>query len=249
MAADLLSRLSTAPDSQVVLVTHLTALSLADAIGDELKGAAGAAQPLRHRRQGAGRQPGDPLATIWMGPAPSPTPMPRKHLIRADRGAEGAAGQSSRMPAPIFLGAWTPESVGITPAATSHPCPPRLRPAPARAWGSPTIQRRYTVQELKCGRDPRPGSTSSSASPEAEGLDAHKNAVTLRLNALAKGFIVSIANLARRVVQALTPISPHAASVAGPRLAQRQRGAAGLPFTVEGSRLEPLPGVPAGRGE
>ena len=52
---------------------------------------------------------------------------------------------------------------------------------------------------------------------------------------------MSIVNLARRVVRALTPYQSARRIGGGPRLAQCQRGPLAYPFTVEGSRLNRYP--------
>ena len=135
VAADLLSQAEHGPDSQVVLVT--TSPRLADAISDELK----AQLALLSRCDIAAKALDaslvilcddlDEACAISNAYAPSTlslqTEAPRALLDKLENAGS------------IFLGAWTPESVGITPAAPATPCPPTATPAPARAWGSPTI--------------------------------------------------------------------------------------------------------------
>ncbi|MOA19458.1 Histidinol dehydrogenase [compost metagenome] len=83
----------------------------------------------------------------------------------------------------IFLGAWTPESVGDYASGTNHTLPTYGYARTCSSLGLADYQRRYTVQELSIEGIRGLGPIVQRIA-EAEGLDAHKNAVTLRLNAL-----------------------------------------------------------------
>ena len=84
----------------------------------------------------------------------------------------------------IFLGAWTPESVGDYASGTNHTLPTYGYARTCASLGLADYQRRYTVQELSIEGIQGLGPIVQRIA-DAEGLDAHKNAVTLRLNALS----------------------------------------------------------------
>ncbi len=84
----------------------------------------------------------------------------------------------------IFLGAWTPESVGDYASGTNHTLPTYGYARTCSSLGLADYQRRYTVQELS-ERGIQGLGPIVQRLAQAEGLDGHKNAVTLRLNALA----------------------------------------------------------------
>jgi histidinol dehydrogenase len=86
----------------------------------------------------------------------------------------------------VFLGAWSPESMGDYCSGTNHVLPTY---GYARAYSGLSVadfQKRITVQELTA-----PGLAALGPVAEIiakmEGLDAHANAVTVRLQALAAG--------------------------------------------------------------
>lgn len=83
----------------------------------------------------------------------------------------------------IFLGAWTPESVGDYASGTNHVLPTYGYTKTYSSLGLADFVKRYTVQELtKDGlRRLAPTVTCLAA---AEGLTAHKRAVTIRLEKL-----------------------------------------------------------------
>ena len=84
----------------------------------------------------------------------------------------------------VFLGAWSPESIGDYCSGTNHVLPTY---GYARAYSGLSLtdfQRRITVQELTPAglQDLGPVATTLAG---LEGLDAHAAAVTVRLNAIA----------------------------------------------------------------
>ncbi|MEM9600307.1 MAG: histidinol dehydrogenase [Pseudomonadota bacterium] len=83
----------------------------------------------------------------------------------------------------IFLGPWTPESVGDYASGTNHTLPTN---GAARAYSGITIDRFVkfvSVQQLTKAGLKRLGPTVERLA-EMEGLDAHRKAVTLRLEAM-----------------------------------------------------------------
>lgn len=85
----------------------------------------------------------------------------------------------------IFLGAWTPESVGDYASGTNHVLPTYGYTKTYSSLGLADFVKRYTVQELtKDGlRNLAPAVTCLAA---AEGLTAHERAVTIRMETLDK---------------------------------------------------------------
>jgi histidinol dehydrogenase len=80
----------------------------------------------------------------------------------------------------VFLGKWTPESVGDYASGTNHTLPTYGYTRTYSSLGTLDFMKRFTVQELS-----QQGlkDLSSAVVPiaNAEGLDAHRRAVTLRL--------------------------------------------------------------------
>lgn len=83
----------------------------------------------------------------------------------------------------IFLGAWTPESVGDYASGTNHVLPTYGYTKTYSSLGLADFVKRYTVQELsETGlRNLAPTVTCIA---DAEGLTAHKRAVTIRMDKL-----------------------------------------------------------------
>ncbi len=83
----------------------------------------------------------------------------------------------------IFLGAWTPESVGDYASGTNHVLPTYGYTKTYSSLGLADFVKRYTVQELTQEglRNLAPAVTCLAA---AEGLTAHKRAVTIRIEKL-----------------------------------------------------------------
>ncbi|MCG6200665.1 histidinol dehydrogenase [Psychromonas antarctica] len=85
----------------------------------------------------------------------------------------------------IFLGAWTPESVGDYASGTNHVLPTYGYTRTYSSLGLADFVKRYTVQELSADglRNLAPTVTCLA---DAEGLTAHKRAVTIRIDKLNK---------------------------------------------------------------
>ena len=85
----------------------------------------------------------------------------------------------------IFLGAWTPESVGDYASGTNHVLPTYGYTRTYSSLGLADFVKRYTVQELSADglRNLAPTVTCLA---DAEGLTAHKRAVTIRMDKLNK---------------------------------------------------------------
>ena len=89
----------------------------------------------------------------------------------------------------IFVGAYTPESAGDYASGTNHVLPTYGYSKVISSLSLADFSRRFTVQEIT-----RQGLSSLAECicelTDAEGLDAHKRAVTIRLDAT-----VSLSNL------------------------------------------------------
>ncbi|MGM3191305.1 histidinol dehydrogenase [Dickeya dadantii subsp. dieffenbachiae] len=179
VASDLLSQAEHGPDSQVILLTpdagmaqaviaaverQLTTLSRADI----------ARQALASSRVIVARDL-DQCIDISNQYGP-------EHLIIQTRDAEALVERITSAGS-VFLGDWSPESAGDYASGTNHVLPTYGYTATYSSLGLADFQKRMTVQQLS------PQGLLGLASTieimaQAEQLTAHKNAVTLRVNAL-----------------------------------------------------------------
>jgi histidinol dehydrogenase len=83
----------------------------------------------------------------------------------------------------IFLGAWTPESVGDYASGTNHVLPTYGYTRTYSSLGLADFVKRYTVQQLTADGLRRLAPTVTCLA-DAEGLTAHKRAVTIRIEKL-----------------------------------------------------------------
>ncbi len=182
IAADLLSQAEHGPDSQVVLVTPSPVL--ADQVTDAVK------RQLEQlsRKDIAQQALGSSLIIIaesltqavaisnYYGPEHLivQTKAPRELLPLLDNAGS------------IFLGDWSPESAGDYASGTNHVLPTYGYTRTYSSLGLADFSKRMTVQELSADglRNLAPTVVTMA---EAEGLDAHKRAVTIRVEKLANG--------------------------------------------------------------
>lgn len=181
IAADLLSQAEHGPDSQVILVTPSRdfASKVDEALARqlaELSRADIARQALAESRTFICRDL-EQAAAISNAYAPEhlivQTEHPRALLPRLKNAGS------------IFLGAWTPESVGDYASGTNHTLPTYGYARTYSSLGLADYQRRYTVQELS-PEGLRAIGPAVELLAATETLDAHKNAVSLRLAKLEK---------------------------------------------------------------
>ena len=179
VASDLLSQAEHGPDSQVILLTP--SLPMAEAVAQaverqlaELPRAATAAKALESSRLIVAR---DLQQCVEISNRYGP-----EHLIIQTRSARDLV-DSITSAGSVFLGDWSPESAGDYASGTNHVLPTYGYTATCSSLGLADFQKRMTVQELT----PQ-GFLNLAATIEtlaaAEQLDAHKNAVTLRVAAL-----------------------------------------------------------------
>lgn len=179
VAADLLAQAEHGGDSQVILVTDST--ELIDAVEVEverqrelLPRARIAAQALEHGRLILVETL---AAAVQVSNAYAP-----EHLI-INCAQPRALLESVESAGSIFLGAWSPESVGDYCSGTNHVLPTY---GCARAWSGLSVasfQKQITVQELSA-QGLRAIGPCTITLAQAEQLDAHARAVDVRLAAL-----------------------------------------------------------------
>lgn len=180
IAADLLSQAEHGPDSQVVLVTPSPVIAdqVADAVHKQLQSLS--------RAETAQKALASSLIIIaesltqavsisnYYGPEHLivQTKNPRELVPLLDNAGS------------IFLGDWSPESVGDYASGTNHVLPTYGYTRTYSSLGLADFSKRMTVQELSAD-----GLQSIAPAvvkiAEAEGLDAHKRAVTIRLEKLS----------------------------------------------------------------
>ncbi|MTH47375.1 histidinol dehydrogenase [Intestinirhabdus alba] len=179
VASDLLSQAEHGPDSQVILLTPDAGIArrVAQAVERQLAGlprAETARQALAASRLIVTRDIAQCVAiSNQYGP---------EHLIVQTRDARALVDDITSAGS-VFLGDWSPESAGDYASGTNHVLPTYGYTATCSSLGLADFQKRMTVQELS-----REGFAALASTIEilaaAERLTAHKNAVTLRVNAL-----------------------------------------------------------------
>ncbi|EGA63946.1 histidinol dehydrogenase [Vibrio brasiliensis] len=181
IAADLLSQAEHGPDSQVVLVTPspIIADQVTDAVQRQLRELS--------RAEIAEKALASSLIIIaesitqavsisnYYGPEHLivQTKQPRELLPLLDNAGS------------IFLGDWSPESAGDYASGTNHVLPTYGYTRTYSSLGLADFSKRMTVQELSAEGLQNLAPTVVTMA-EAEGLDAHKRAVTIRVEKLAK---------------------------------------------------------------
>lgn len=180
IAADLLSQAEHGPDSQVVLVTPSPVLAdqVTDAVQRQLKELS--------RADIAEQALASSLIIIaesltqsvsisnYYGPEHLivQTKNPRELLPLLDNAGS------------IFLGDWSPESAGDYASGTNHVLPTYGYTRTYSSLGLADFSKRMTIQELSADGLKNLAPTVVTMA-EAEGLDAHKRAVTIRVEKLA----------------------------------------------------------------
>ncbi|KQB10331.1 histidinol dehydrogenase [Vibrio metoecus] len=181
IAADLLSQAEHGPDSQVVLVTPSPVLAdqVTDTVQQQLK--------VLSRASIAEKALASSLIIIaesltqavsisnYYGP---------EHLIVQTRNPRELVPLLDNAGS-IFLGDWSPESVGDYASGTNHVLPTYGYTRTYSSLGLADFSKRMTVQELSADGLQLLAPTVVTMA-EAEGLDAHKRAVTIRVEKLQK---------------------------------------------------------------
>jgi histidinol dehydrogenase len=182
VAADLLSQAEHGADSQVILVTDSAALidAVQTAVAQQLaqlprKEIAAAA--LSHSRYIL-------TADLAQAVAVANAYAPEHLIVQTVCDDELLAKFTSA--ASIFVGKWTPESAGDYASGTNHVLPTYGYSKTVSSLSLTDFYRRYTVQKLDI-QGMRNIGPAIEVLAQAEGLQAHANAVTLRLAAIAAG--------------------------------------------------------------
>ncbi|MBQ4889014.1 histidinol dehydrogenase [Shewanella sp. UCD-FRSSP16_17] len=179
IAADLLSQAEHGPDSQVMLVTDSE--SVANEVNRELSKQLNvlsrqdiAAQALSCSRS---------IIVDDMSQAAMVSNLygPEHLIIQSEKPRDVLT--NIRAAGSVFLGAYTPESVGDYASGTNHVLPTYGYSRSVSSLSLADFSRRFTVQELTPQGLQGLGETVMVLA-ENELLDAHKNAVAIRLNSL-----------------------------------------------------------------
>jgi histidinol dehydrogenase len=179
IAADLLSQAEHGPDSQVILLTPEPSIAdrVADAIQQQLK----VLPRADIARQALGSSILIVTETITQCISISNHYGP-EHLIVQTREPRELVPLLDNAGS-IFLGDWSPESVGDYASGTNHVLPTYGYTRTYSSLGLADFSKRMTVQELTADGLKTLAPTVVTMA-EAEGLDAHKRAVTIRIEKL-----------------------------------------------------------------
>jgi histidinol dehydrogenase len=177
IAADLLSQAEHGPDSQVVLVT--TSESLATQTSEEVAKQLSVLPRKDFAKKALDNSKIIIVKTVEEGIKIINEYAP-EHLIVSCKDDEQIASQIINAGS-VFLGNYSPESVGDYASGTNHTLPTN---GYARAYSGVSVDsfvKKITYQKLSREGLQAIGKTVELMA-EAEGLDAHKNAVTVRLS-------------------------------------------------------------------
>lgn len=181
IAADLLSQAEHGPDSQVILVTDSQAI--ADGVNEALARQL-AALPRCDIATTALLSSRTFVVDDMMQAAQVSNQYGPEHLIIQTRFPRDVL-KNIRAAGSVFLGAYTPESVGDYASGTNHVLPTYGYSRAVSSLSLADFSRRFTVQELSAkGLIGLGQAIMTLASNEL--LDAHKNAVAVRLASLEK---------------------------------------------------------------
>lgn len=181
VASDLLSQAEHGPDSQAILVTNSAELieAVEDAVAKQLAAlsrnsiASKAMENARYILTGSVNE------AIAVSNQYAP-----EHLIVQCDNSRGLL-PLIKHAGSIFLGPWSPESAGDYASGTNHVLPTYGYARNYSSLGLLDFMRRYTIQELSEDGMRNLGPAIMQLA-DAEGLDAHRNAVGFRLDKLNK---------------------------------------------------------------
>ncbi|BFT29812.1 histidinol dehydrogenase [Alteromonas sp. D210916BOD_24] len=182
VAADLLSQAEHGPDSQAILVSNsATLIKEAKAAVERQLATLSRAEIARPAMENARYILAESIEqAIEASNAYAP-----EHLIVQIENARDYL-PKIKYAGSIFLGPWSPESAGDYASGTNHVLPTYGYAKNYSSLGLLDFMRRYTIQELSADgmRNLGPAIMALAA---AEGLDAHEQAVALRMQALKQG--------------------------------------------------------------
>jgi histidinol dehydrogenase len=182
VAADLLAQAEHSPDAQVVLVT--TSRAFAEACAAEVERQLTALPRRSIAAQAIAESRLIVVPDLATALAVSNRYAP-EHLILQVAEARALLPQV-RNAGSVFLGAWTPETMGDYCSGTNHVLPTYGHARAYSGLGVADFVKRITVQELTAAGLAGLGPTARTLA-QLESLDAHANAVGVRLEAIAAG--------------------------------------------------------------
>lgn len=182
VAADLLSQAEHGPDSQAILVSNSASLIEAAKAAVECQLATlSRAEIARPAMENARYILADSIEQA----IEASNAYAAEHLIVQIEDARSYLPQI-KYAGSIFLGPWSPESAGDYASGTNHVLPTYGYAKNYSSLGLLDFMRRYTIQELSADGMRNLG-PAIMALASAEGLDAHEQAVALRMNKLKQG--------------------------------------------------------------
>jgi len=182
VAADLLSQAEHGPDSQAILVSNsATLIEEAKAAVERQLATLSRAEIARPAMENARYILADSIEQA----IEASNAYAAEHLIVQIENARDYL-PKIKYAGSIFLGPWSPESAGDYASGTNHVLPTYGYAKNYSSLGLLDFMRRYTIQELSATgmRNLGPAIMALAA---AEGLDAHEQAVALRMQALKQG--------------------------------------------------------------
>ncbi|MBE7215247.1 histidinol dehydrogenase [Shewanella benthica] len=182
IAADLLSQAEHGPDSQVMLVTD--SAILADKVNAAIKRQLEILPRMEIAQLALESSRTLLVADMQQATQVSNLYGPEHLIIQTEAPRELLT--SIRAAGSVFLGAYTPESVGDYASGTNHVLPTYGYSRAVSSLSLADFSRRFTVQELSAEGLLGLGETVMTLAA-AEQLDAHKNAVQIRLDSLIAG--------------------------------------------------------------
>ena len=176
VAADLLSQAEHGPDSQALLISD--SQDLIDAVMGEVEKQIATLSREKIARQAM--QHGRYILTdnIEQAIEVSNLYAPEHLILQFENARENLA--KLKYAGSIFVGQWSPESAGDYASGTNHVLPTYGFARNYSSLGIADFMRRYTVQELSYEGLQNIGNAIMDLA-DAEGLDAHKRAVAIRL--------------------------------------------------------------------
>lgn len=179
IAADLLSQAEHGPDSQSILVVSSSTLAAEVSAQVKLQLACLSRQEIAVQSIASSLiiVTNDTDTSIAISNLYAP-----EHLIVQTKNARSLLPKIKHAGS-IFLGAWSPESVGDYASGTNHVLPTYGYTKTYSSLGLADFTKRFTVQELTQDGLKSLAKTVTCLA-DAEGLDAHKRAVTIRIDRL-----------------------------------------------------------------
>lgn len=179
VAADLLSQAEHGPDSQVILLSPCDALI--DAVAREVESQCASLPRVAIARQALARSRLIRVDSLAQAVEVSNRYAPEHLIVQVAEPRALVAGIESA--GSVFLGQWACESVGDYCSGSNHVLPTYGHASNYSGVSVASFQKQISVQELTAAGLQAIGPCTATLAA-AEQLDAHKRAVTLRLDAL-----------------------------------------------------------------